>query len=239
VQFIAAALAAATVVWFVNTAWFPVVQGAINQLPEQGQVRFGVLDWKTNSPVTLAENRFLALVVDLKHQGKARSPAQLQVEFGQTDFKVFSLLGFVPGNYPRDWIIAFNRPEVQPWWGAWAPPILALTALLVLAGLMISWALLATGYFWMAWLGGFFADRQLSLRGSWRLAGAALLPGALFMTGAIALYGLGGLDLVRLLVAAALHFLLGWLYLVAGVWACPPLARAVEAKANPFTLPKG
>ena len=129
--------------------------------------------------------------------------------------------------------MAFNRTELGPWWGAWAPAILAMVAGLVVAGLMVSWACLATVYFLPAWLVGFFANRDLSLRGSWRLAGAALMPGALFMCAAIFLYGWGALDLVRLAVAAAVHWVMGWVYLFASPF-CLPRHPAAAAKANPF-----
>ena len=115
----------------------------------------------------------------------------MQVEFGREDFKVYSLLGYVQGAYPRSRAVAFNRTELGPWWGAWAPPILAIVAGLVVAGLMVSWACLATVYCLPVWLIGFFANRDCSLGGSWRLAGAALMPGALLMCAAILTVRLG------------------------------------------------
>ena len=134
VQFIVALLAAGTVVWFLHKAWFPTIGEAIRRLPPQGEIRSGRLDWQGATPARLAEGRFLAIAVDLDHTGEARSPAHVQVEFGRTDCKVFSLLGYVQGAYPRGWAVAFNRTELGPWWGAWAPAILAIVAGLVVAG---------------------------------------------------------------------------------------------------------
>jgi hypothetical protein len=233
VQFIVALLAAGVVVWCVNKAWFPQISEAIRQLPPQGELRLGKLDWRGPTPLRLAEGRFLALVVDLDHTGEARSPAQVQVEFGRTNCMVFSLLGYVQGAYPQGWAVGFNRTELGPWWGAWAPAILAMAAGLVMVGLMVTWACLATVYFLPVWLLGFFANRDLSLRGSWRLAGAALMAGALFMCAVVVIYGCGALDLVRLAVAAALHLVMGWVYLVLSPW-CSPRHPAVVVKANPF-----
>jgi hypothetical protein len=175
----------------------------------------------------------LAIVVDLDHAGEARSPAHVQVEFGRTDCKVFSLFGYARAAYPRGWTVAFNRGELGPRWGAWAPAILAIVAGLVVASLMVTWACLATVYSPLAWLVGFFARRELSLRGSWYLAGAALMPGALVLCGAIVLYGWGALDIVRLTVAAALHLVMGWVYVLASPLR---LARKTVAtgKENPF-----
>jgi hypothetical protein len=144
------------------------------------------------------------------------------------------LLGFVQIAYPRGWVVGFNRVELGPWWGAWEPALLALAAGATIGGLLLSWAALATVYCWVAWLIGLFAKRDLSLRGSWWLAGAALMPGALFMTGAMFLYGLGAIDLVRLAFAQAVHFVLGWVYLVISPFWLPRHPAAAREKANPF-----
>jgi len=234
VQFIVALLVAGTVVWFVQRAWFPTIGEAIRQLPPKAEIRSGRLDWPGPSPTRLAEGRFLALVVDLDHSGAARSPAQLQVEFGREDFKVYSLFGYLQGAYPRSRAVAFNRTELGPRWGAWAPPILAMVAGLVMAGLMTSWACLATVYCVPVSLIGFFADRDCSLGGSWRLAGAALMPGAFLMCAAILMYGWGAFDLVRLAVAGALHLVIGWVYVVVSPFSLPA-HQAATRDLNPFT----
>ena len=233
VQFIVALLAAGTVVWFLHKDWFPQIGEAIRQLPPQGELRSGRLDWQGPTASRLADGRFLALIVDLDHGGEARSPAHVQVEFGRTDCRVFSLLGYVQGAYPRGWTVAFNRTELAPWWGAWAPAMLAMAAGLVAVALMVTWACLATVYSLPAWLVGVFANRDLSLLGSWRLAGAALMPGALFISAVVVLYGCGALDLVRLAAAGALHLVMGWVYLVISPL-CLPRHPAVTAKENPF-----
>lgn len=234
VQFIVALLLAAAVIWFLHRAWFPVIQAAIEKLPAQGQIRGGRLQWGGHWPESLAEGRCLAVVVDLKHQGGVRSPAHVQVELGEDDFRVISLLGFVAIPYPKGWIVAVNRAELNPWWGAWAPPILAMVAGAVVAGLMLSWAALATLYFGPAWLIGFFANRHMNLRESWRLAGAALMPGALLLAAAVVCYGLAVLDLVGFMAAAAANLVIGWGYLLAAALRAPPHPEAAAAKANPF-----
>jgi hypothetical protein len=233
VQFMVALLAAGTIVWFLHKAWFPQISEAIRQLPLQGELRAGRLDWQGATPARLAEGRFLALVVDLDHAGEARSPAHVQVEFGRTNCMVFSLFGYVQGAYPRGQVVAFNSTELGPWWGAWAPAILAMSAGLVVVGLMVTWGCLATVCFLPVWLVGFFANRDLSLRGSWRLAGAALMPGALFMCVVVFLYGCCVMDLVGLAVAGALHLVISWVYLIISPLCLPRHPEAV-AKANPF-----
>ena len=234
IQFVFALLAAGTVVWFLHRDWFPVISEAISQMPDQGEIRSGKLDWPGESPALLGENRFLAFAVDLEHAGGARSPAHVQVEFGRADYQVISLFGFARGAYPTGWVFGFNHAELTPWWGAWAPPILGLAALAVMFILMVNWALLATLFFWLAWLVGFYADRELSWRGSWRLAGASLMPGALLLTAAIVGYGLGTVDLLLLTIAWGSHLVVGWIYLVVSPFHLPRHSAAVP-KINPFT----
>jgi hypothetical protein len=233
VQLIVALLAAGTVVWFLHRCWYPTIGSAIQAMPPQGVLKSGTLDWPEPSPACLAEGRFLALVVDLDHAGGARSPAHVQVEFGRRDFKVSSLLGVAQGAYPRDSTVPFNRTDLGPWWGAWAPAFLAVAGLLVAGCLLTSWACLATLYCLPAWLIGFFANRDCRLSGCWRMAGAALMPGALLLSAIILLYGWGVLDLVRLAVGGAAHLVLGWAYLLLGIRSLPR-HPAAAALANPF-----
>ena len=233
VQLIVALLAAGTAVWFLHGCWFPTIAEAIRGLPAQGDIQAGILNWTAPSPERLAEGRFLAITVDLTHTGEARSPAHIQVEFGQTNFTAYSLLASFQSPYPRSGALTFNRTGLWPWWGAWAPAILALAAGSVVAGLMVIWAALATLYCLPVWLIGFFGDRDCSLGRSWRLAGAALMPGALLMCAASCMYGWGTLDLLSLAVTAGMHLLVGWAYLLVSPLRLPR-RPAVVAKGNPF-----
>lgn len=237
VQLIIAILAAAVVLWFLLTTWCPVIHQAIRQLPAQASIRSGKLSWRDGSNARLAENHFLALTVDLRHEGAVRSPAHVQVEFGEQDVAVVSLFGALQKPYPHDYLIAFNRDDLEPWWGAWQPAILALTALTVISGLMLSWGVLALLYCPVAWLVAFLANRNLSLRGSYRLCGAALMPGALVQMFAIVLYGLGILDVLLLLIMVGAHFLVGWIYVAAAPFWRTRLATA-PSTSNPFTPEK-
>jgi hypothetical protein len=232
VQSLVALLAAAAVVWLLADGFFPAVDTAIQQLPATGDITRGKLNWPGSSPALLAEGRFLAFNVDLKHSGQLRSPAQFQFEFGEYSVCVFSLFGTAEFDYPDDQSFYFNRTELQPRWGAWSPEILGLTALGTFFGLLLSWLLLATVYFLPVWLVCFFTNRDLNFRQSWRLAGAALMPGALLLSLSLWLYGLGLFDLVRLCFAFGMHFIVGWIYLFVSPMF---LRRAVPVeKKNPF-----
>jgi hypothetical protein len=233
-QFFFALLAAVAMVWFLRTAWFPTVRAAIRQLPAQGRMKSGKLDWTGDSPVLLAEGHFLALVVDTNHTGTVRSPAQIQVEFGRDDIFFYSLAGYGAWPYPKEWNFGFNRAELQPWWGAWEPPVQWLAFCGMLLWCLASWTLLATAYVFPVWLGAFFANRDLNVRQSWKLAGAALMPGAGVMIGAILFYGFGVLDLVQLAATVGAHIVVGWVYLIWGVWMSPKLASRAATPKNPF-----
>jgi hypothetical protein len=237
-QLCVAFLAAGAVAWFVNGAWFSLVSQAVRRLPPQGEIRSGALDWPAPAPVCLGENRFLALVIDPAHAGSIRSPAHVQLELGQRDFRIISLAGFVPVPYPRASILALNRPALEPWWEARRPAFVGLAALLVIAGLMLVWAVLATIYCLPTRLAATLANRHLSAGGSWRLAGAALMPGALAMTAAVVVYGLGAFDLIQLAMAAAGHLVLGWVYLLAGALAQPRRQTPSPAPPNPLVPPR-
>jgi hypothetical protein len=239
VQFVFAVLVAGATVWFLDTAWFPTVRTAIRRLPAQGAIRSGRLNWPATSPQSLADGHFLAFTVDVKHSGAIRSPANLQVEFGQSDVRLISLFGRTDYAYPAGrWIIAFNRTELEPWWGAWRPPILWMSAGAVMIGLLAGWAMGSTIYFLAVWLAGFFANRDLPAWNCWKLSGAALMPGALLLAAGIVLYGAGVLDVVQFLAFGITHVVTGWIYGAAAVVCSPKLASAISAKGNPFTAPK-
>jgi hypothetical protein len=234
VQFVVAALAAAALAWFLTDRCFPAVRAAIRNLPAAGDIHSGRLDWSGDSPQLLAESRFLAFVVDANHSGQMRSSAEVQIEFGRETVRVLSLPGYVEWAYPSNYVVAFNRTDLQPLWGAWEPAGLAVTLLAGVAGLMGIWAMLATVYFLPVWLVGYMAGRALDWRGSWKLAGAALLPGALLLTAAIVLYNLGALNLVQFCFLFALHLLLGWIYLAISPL-FRPRAGPAASRGNPFS----
>ncbi len=234
-QLVVACLSAATFLWFLSHCWSPIIRQAIEQLPETGEISTGVLQWPTNSPVRLAENHFLAITVDTTNSGLARSPAQLSLEFGRTGARLYSLLGFMDLRYPPLGSVAFNRLELVPWWGAWNPVFLALAGGVWILGLLVGWWVLAWVYCLPVWIVGFFFDRNLTLKSSRRIAAAALLPAALFLSLCVVFYGLAYLDLIRLALAWAVHLVIGWIYVGLGIFCVPRASVAARLANNPFT----
>ena len=228
-----AALVAAAIAWFVGANYYPQITAAVKQLPAEGEIRKGELHWGGRAPQVLAEHRLLAISIDPEHSGQARAPAHVLVEFGRQSVLLISIFGAFTLPYPEGVVVAFNQPEVEPWWGAWAPPGLALLVLGSMAGLLISWALLALLYAGPICLLAFFANRTAGFGIGWRLAGAAMLPGAALLGCLIVLYGLGSLNLLELLAGWGIHFLVGWLYMAGGIY-CLPQISGVSVKGNPF-----
>ena len=236
VQFIVALLAAGAVVWFIVNNCFPVIITAVQKLPASGEIHSGKLSWQGGSPELLAQSHFLALDVDLDHSDQIGPASDVRIEFGRTTIRVFSLLGYAEWNYPPDYVISFNRNKLEPLWGAWAMELLLATMAAVTVGLLFSWSLLATIYYLPLWLLGFFANRDLNFRQSWRLAGAALIPGALLMVAGVLLYNFGLLSLVAFGFFFAAHFVMGWIYLFVSLLFLPALGAQ---KQNPFASKPG
>jgi hypothetical protein len=234
-QLVVALLAAGVTGWFLEEEWFPVVRAAIRQLPEQGEIREQRLDWPGGAPVKLAGNHFLGLGVDLDHTGQLAREAQLQLEFGRKDLQIMVSPGRMAVDYPAGWRIAFNRPELDSLWGAWEPELAVGTAAAVAAGLLIIWAVLATVYCVPVRLITLYENHDLNWGQSWRLAGAALMPGALFLTFGLLFYGLSSMALTQLAVVWALHLVIGWLYLFISPFFLPRHPSAPRVRGNPFT----
>ena len=204
-EFVMAALAAAIIVWFLASAWIPAIRQTVKQLPAQSGIREGKLQWPGTAPVRLAEGKFLSILVNPGPSMEMGQTADLQWEFQGEELRLRSLFGYVSVPYPTGWIIALNRSEFEPWWGAWEPAILAGAGVLVVCSLLFGWSVLAAAYLWPVLAVAWLADRHVNLATAWKLGSAALMPGAALMSGAILLYGLGRLPLVGLLCGLAAY----------------------------------
>src|SRR5207237_3116104 len=100
--------AAGVFIWVLSTCWFPIISSAIDRLGDGGAVESGQLNWPGDSAKVLAENRFIAITVDLEHTGETRSPSHLQVEFGRSNVRFYSLFGCAEIPYGKGHRMAFN-----------------------------------------------------------------------------------------------------------------------------------
>jgi hypothetical protein len=235
VELAAAVLFGASAVWFLHRAYCPVILQAIQMMPETARVADGSLQ---GVPDTLiAESRFLAIAATPQAGSEIGQDADLQIQFRQNDFCAGSV--FWP-----DWGLVFEygqgasfslaRSNLEPWWGAWQPVLLAGTGVAAVLVLLLVWAVMALFYMPAAKFIAWFADRYLTWGGAWRLASASLLPGAILVTGAVFLYAWGVIDLIRLSFFAAVHLFIGWIYLFGG--SCKVTRLFPEhSNRNPFT----
>ena len=81
----------------------------------------------------LAEGSFLALDVDLDHDGNINSTADVQIEFGQEICVLFRCSATRKFPYPDTDQLSFNRTALEPLWGAWKAEILFIAAVQTLS----------------------------------------------------------------------------------------------------------
>ncbi|MDQ6632405.1 MAG: hypothetical protein M3Y82_11740 [Verrucomicrobiota bacterium] len=227
-------LAMTSLIWFLNRNISPAISEALQQLPETAVLQNGEL--KNLKSKTLASGKILSLMIDLEENIQTGQTVDLQIEFGKKQFKICGLLGCLDFNYPADQTMALGRSKSDPWWGAWRPIILAGIALAFLLFLFFYWAIFSTLCFSIPKIFAYFADRELSWPGSWRLASAAQMPGAFLFAAAIFLYGLNMIDLIHFGILLGLHFISGWIYLGAAPFFLPRISETLSAQPNPFSM---
>ena len=213
---------------------FPTVRAAIRNLPDAGE-NFRSASW-TGAAIChklLAEGKFLAFDVDLKHSGQIHSTADVQIEFGENSVRVFSLLGYAEIFLSARPLRAVQSHANSNRSGArgrrkfyFSPPSPRFCCCQA-GGCWRRFIFCRSGF------SDFFANRDLNFRASWKLSGAALMPGALLMAAGILLYDFGLLNLVSFGFVFAAHFVLGWIYLFVSLLFLPRIPQRLQ-KGNPF-----
>ena len=234
IQLVVALVVAAAVLWFLATVWFPIIRESIGRLPDAGAIQNQQLTSPHTSTAPLSENRFLTFLVDVSGMGTPSVTTDFRMEFRQRNVALCSLFGCLVREYPPGYIIQFNRPELESWWGAWQLTIYTFTGVAVVVWLFASWFVLATLYCPIVHIYSFFKDRRVTLVGSWKVAAAALLPAAMMVAGAIVLYGLGLISLLQFLILWVLHLVVGWVYLFASSLQLPSASDTANVPRNPF-----
>jgi hypothetical protein len=210
--------------------WVKDVDHSLADLGSAGEIRGGHFQPATRETRLLHASMFLAIAIVGDPTDEPISSADVTLWLEPDGWSAHSLLGQIEGPYPATWRVTLDRVEMSGLWAAWKAPILLALGLSVSAILLFNWSMLATIYCpilrALAWSMG----RPLGLTACWKLGAAALLPGALLMTCAIALYATHQLALIGLLLAVPLHFIIGWIYGVGGLWRIPK----ADLAANPF-----
>jgi hypothetical protein len=232
IQVVFAVLCAGTIVWALHFAWAPVIRSAVRNLPNEAPARTEQLVYSPSAPPVLAESPHLAVLLN---PPAGQSAADVRFEFGPRALRICSLLGCRTWAYPKGQTIYITRQESIPWWDAWEPNLLGIIAVVSGLSFLALWTLLPTLFFLPVRLCAYFADRQLTLGGAWRLSAAAFLPGSLALITAIILYAHGTADLIRFLIAVPGHLLFGIAYLVFAPRKLPFIPAVPPPSVNPFT----
>ena len=236
VQVFFAALCGAAIVWALHYAWVPVIRTGLRALPNEAPDRAGNLIYPPSAAGLLAESRHLAVL--LKPEG-VTAAADVKIELRAEDARVCSLMGCWSRPYRKGRTIYFTRAEAVPWWDAWQPILLGIVGIASSLFFLAAWTLFGTIVFLFVRLYAYFADRQVTLGGSWRLSVAAFLPGSLALIGALVLYALGIADLIRFLLAVPGHLLIALLYLGFAPLKLDRIPAAPPPSINPFTATDG
>lgn len=235
VQLLIAAMVGASIVWFVNRNFTPVIWETIRKLPEGVSIRDGQMMGIPS--MLLAERKFLSIAVDLDKTNEVGQSADLQIEFHKTDLSICTMLRSVTGvaevNYPEEMTLYLGRASAEPWWGAWYPIIYTALFFSVILMLLLIWAVLASIYTVPVRLLAYYSDRNITWKGSWILSSAALLPGAVVMMVGIILYGLESLDMIGLLVFGVGHMFVAWFYVLFAPFHVSKIVDYVQT-TNPF-----
>ena len=211
-----------------------MIERAISQLPDEGQIRRGQLEWTNASPIFLAASPQFAILVDATATEGASRVADVQLEFHQRDMKICSLFGCLSLAYPTNFLIGLNRLEAAPAWGAWKPALFAGLVAATVAGLFASWLALSADGLAPLRLLAYLADREATQSDCWRLGFMALMPGALMMMIAIFLYGAERIKLTDLLIVWPLHLVIGLGYAIGAILFLPTAGTTPVKTANPF-----
>lgn len=214
VELVFALTAAGVILWFLLTRWVPVVEAAIKQLPEEGFIEHQLLTTPRASPAPLAVSPFLGISIDLGRRSNAEAGSDLYLKFLREGVQCCSYFGCLEVPYPSWLAMDFNRQELVSGWGAWKPFVVTVTGVLIVLVLFTCWWLLACLYAPILWLLARARKRSVNLRGAHRSATAALMPGALLLLVAVALYGWGFLSLIQLCMCLLLHFAVAWIFLI-------------------------
>jgi hypothetical protein len=212
---------AAAVLWTVRRAWFPVIEQAIQNLPNGTEIRGGRL--RAPESKRLAENSFLAIALESREDANIASSSEVQITLAPDGVRLRSLFGNMVVPYRLEWTLALNRADLGPWWEAWRPAVLTYLAFGTIFFLFASWAALAIPYAIIPLLVAIVSTpkKDVSVWGSWKLSVAALMSGAVFMAIAIVVYGFGQLRVPEMIGAFVVHFVVGWVFLFGGAFYLP------------------
>jgi hypothetical protein len=210
--------------------WAPVLDSAVSQLPEQGGLIEGRLQWPDARSGPLAGNQFLQIIIDPNGDQKHGQLADCQIELRSESWVVGSLLGYMEFPYSLQ-TFQFNRTKQIPWWGSRRPFL--LIGISVSIGLTYGFICLLLGFVGIlpSKAVAFFSDRQDGFGSLLRLSTAAWLPSGVLIAATGLCYALNLLPLMGFLIMIPIYCVTGWIYLFISPFFLP---RTVPSDRNPF-----
>lgn len=234
-QALTALLVAASAVWFLGHCYAPVITEEIQKMPEGAGLAGGQLAGLAGLEVS--ESKFLSIAITADDDSDLDQSADVQIAMRRDHLEISSILSSAIGSLEFDYsgqsALDLSRSRLEPWWGAWRPVVLVAAGVAVVVWLLLLWAALGWIYAPAAKLVAWFCNRQLSWPGAWRLACAALLPGAVLLALGLVCYGLQIADIFGLGYFGTVHLLVGWVYVLGAPVFAPRLFPA-EKICNPF-----
>jgi hypothetical protein len=203
-------LIASVVGWFLWTKWLPVWESSLAQLPAGSVIEKQRFATPTPTSVSLTSNRFISISVRTDPQSEISATSDVRVILDESDLRVGSLFGYMHLPYPEGYIIDLDPVQLQPWWLSRSYFFYLGGFTLIWIGFSVLWRVIAAIYWVPVFILTYLWGRTSSVGTIFRLNLLSLMPPALFMTVALALYGLEQLNLQEFLVANAIHIPMGW-----------------------------
>lgn len=221
--------------WALRITWWPVIERAAEAFPETGAALTNrTFVWPEAQPRILADAPHLGIAARPDSAEPPGRIADLQLELTPPMLRVAGVAGFVEIPWPPDVSIPLGRHEAVAAWGAWRRPLLATLVVAGTAALFVQWMILATLYSVPTRIAAWILRRNATLGGCWRMSAAALLAGCTLMGFGIFGYAVRLITWPVLAGVFAGNLLVGWAWLIWGLFERPAAAAKVTQAANPF-----
>ncbi|HOW64284.1 MAG TPA: hypothetical protein P5186_15610 [Candidatus Paceibacterota bacterium] len=234
VQILVAAVSALCFACLLLLGVIPVLDQAVERLPEKAEIAEGQLRWTGRETERLAEGPLLSIQVDLEASSQLGQTSDILVQLSKNHWKIVTIFGHITGNYLASGSIDLGQAVIQPRWDTWKPFVCVGLSLFWMLLLVLIWHLLALLYAPVVSLLATLMQRQTGGSTCLKLAAAALLPGALFLSMSLVLFAIRQLELVGFLVSTGLHLGVGWIYLLVAPTCLPADPGLASPSSNPF-----
>ena len=220
--------------WALYTTWWPVVDQAVREFPEDGPALVGGrFHWPETAPRLLADSPHLGVAVRPDGSEPLGRTADLQLELLPGTLRLAGIAGFVDLPWPATATVPLGRLQAQAAWEAWRRPVFAALVITTAAAMTLAWSLMALILTLPLRLVAFVLQKQITLGGCWRLSTAASMSGSLVLNLGIGSYVMRWLPWPALAAVVVIHLLVSGLFLSWGLVSRPGKGRAASPP-NPF-----